>query len=34
VANSKLHPLIEPFTLARFDSGALVDEAAAAGVAH
>jgi sarcosine oxidase subunit beta len=34
VANGKLHPLIEPFTLARFDSGALVDEAAAAGVAH
>jgi len=34
VAKGRCHPLIEPFTLARFEQGALVDEAAAAGVAH
>jgi sarcosine oxidase subunit beta len=34
VANDRPHRLIEPFTLARFEKGALVDEGAAAGVAH
>lgn len=34
VAAGRLHPLLEPFSLARFDSGALIDEGAAAGVAH
>ncbi len=34
VANDQAHPLIEGFGLGRFDRGALVDESAAAGVAH
>jgi sarcosine oxidase, subunit beta len=34
VATGKPHPLIESFSLERFTSGALVDEGAAAGVAH
>jgi sarcosine oxidase subunit beta len=34
VANDRPHPLIEPFGLERFERGALVDEGAAAGVAH
>jgi sarcosine oxidase subunit beta len=32
VATGTSHPLIEPFSLARFEAGALVDESAAAGV--
>lgn len=34
VATGKPHPLIAPFALDRFESGALIDEGAAAGVAH
>lgn len=34
VANDRPHPLIRNFCLERFASGALIDEAAAAGVAH
>ena len=34
IAQGEPHPLIEAFSLARFESGRLVDEAAAAGVAH
>ena len=34
VAGEKPHPLIEKFSLERFRTGALVDEGAAAGVAH
>jgi sarcosine oxidase subunit beta len=34
VATGKPHPLIEKFSLERFEKGALVDEGAAAGVAH
>jgi sarcosine oxidase subunit beta len=34
VATGKPHPLIAPFALDRFAAGALVDEGAAAGVAH
>jgi sarcosine oxidase subunit beta len=34
VANNRPHPLIERFGLDRFQSGALIDEGAAAGVAH
>lgn len=34
VATGKCHPLIEKFSLDRFTTGALVDEGAAAGVAH
>ena len=34
VAYDRPHPLIEPFGLDRFARGALVDEGAAAGVAH
>ena len=34
VATGKTHPLITAFTLDRFKTGALVDEGAAAGVAH
>ena len=34
VAHDRPHPLIEPFGLDRFARGALVDEGAAAGVAH
>jgi sarcosine oxidase subunit beta len=34
IANDKPHPLIEEFGLERFESGALIDEGAASGVAH
>jgi sarcosine oxidase subunit beta len=34
IATGKPHPLISPFALDRFKTGALVDEGAAAGVAH
>jgi len=34
IATGKPHPLITPFNLDRFGTGALVDEGAAAGVAH
>jgi sarcosine oxidase, subunit beta len=34
LAHGKPHPLIERFGLERFTSGALIDEAAAAGIAH
>lgn len=34
VAEDKPHPLVEPFSLDRFVSGRMVDEGAAAGVAH
>lgn len=34
IAHNKPHPLIEPFGLSRFASGALIDEGAASGVAH
>ncbi|NGY03291.1 sarcosine oxidase subunit beta family protein [Solimonas terrae] len=34
LATGKCHPLIEPFGLERFSSGALIDEAGASGIAH
>jgi len=34
IANDHPHPLIEGFGLKRFESGALIDEGAASGVAH
>ncbi|MDZ4729138.1 MAG: sarcosine oxidase subunit beta family protein [Xanthomonadales bacterium] len=34
IAKSELHPLLQPYSLQRFNTGHLVDEAAAAGVAH
>ena len=34
IANDEPHPLNAPFTLERFNSGALIDEHGAAGVAH
>lgn len=34
IAKDKQHPLIEPFTLDRFATGALIDESGAAGIAH
>ena len=34
IAHDRQHPLIEPFTLDRFATGALVDESGAAGIAH
>jgi len=34
IANDRPHALLEPFQLGRFESGRLVDEAAASGVAH
>lgn len=34
IATGKIHPLLEPFSINRFHSGRLVDEGAAAGVAH
>ncbi|MBT8058034.1 MAG: sarcosine oxidase subunit beta family protein [Gammaproteobacteria bacterium] len=34
VATGRSHPLLEPFSIDRFDSGRLIDEGAAAGVAH
>lgn len=34
IARDQPHPLVAPFSLDRFTTGALIDEAAAAGVAH
>lgn len=34
LAHGYTHPLIQPFSLDRFERGALIDEAAASGVAH
>jgi sarcosine oxidase, subunit beta len=34
IVHDRPHPLIEPFSLSRFVRGALIDEGAAAGVAH
>jgi sarcosine oxidase subunit beta len=34
IATGRLHDLLRPYSLDRFDSGRLVDEGAAAGVAH
>jgi sarcosine oxidase subunit beta len=34
VATGELHPLLRPFGLNRFETGRLIDEGAAAGVAH
>jgi sarcosine oxidase subunit beta len=34
VANDKAHELLQPFQLSRFESGRLIDEGAASGVAH
>jgi len=34
VATGKVHPLLQPFGLDRFETGRLIDEGAAAGVAH
>lgn len=34
LATGKRHPLIEPFSLERFTSGALIDEAGASGISH
>lgn len=34
LATGKPHQLAEPFSLARFSTGALIDEAAASGIAH
>jgi sarcosine oxidase subunit beta len=34
IAHGRAHPLIEAFPMSRFERGALIDEGAAAGVAH
>ncbi len=34
IANGEMHPVAAPFSIDRFHSGALIDEAAAAAVAH
>ena len=34
LADGKAHPLAAPFTIDRFNSGKLIDEHGAAGVAH
>jgi sarcosine oxidase, subunit beta len=34
IATGQPHPLAEPFALRRFETGALIDEAAASGIAH
>jgi sarcosine oxidase subunit beta len=34
IANDRPHELLQPFSLGRFDTGRLIDEGAAAGVAH
>ena len=34
IANGEAHPLNAPFALERFETGALIDEHGAAGVAH
>jgi sarcosine oxidase subunit beta len=34
IATGRAHPLAEPFSLDRFRTGALIDEAAASGIAH
>lgn len=34
IAKGELHPLLQPYSLQRFSTGHLIDESAAAGVAH
>ncbi len=34
IAHDRPHPLIEPFSLARFETGAFIDEMGAAGIRH
>jgi len=34
IAKGEVHPLLQPYSLQRFNTGQLIDEAAAAGVAH
>lgn len=34
IARGEMHPIAEPFSMCRFNSGALIDEGAAAAVAH
>ena len=34
IANDEPHPIVAPFTMDRFRTGRMVDEAAAAAVAH
>ena len=34
IAHDEPHPLNRPYTLERFETGALIDEHGAAGVAH
>jgi len=34
IANGEMHPIAAPFSIDRFNTGALIDEAAAAAVAH
>jgi sarcosine oxidase subunit beta len=34
IATGKAHPIVEPFQLERFNTGSLIDEAAASGIAH
>ena len=34
LATGQTHPLIKPFSLERFSSGAMIDEAGASGIAH
>jgi sarcosine oxidase subunit beta len=34
IAHDRPHPLIEPYALERFETGALIDEHGAAAVAH
>ena len=34
IAKNEPHPLIAPFSLKRFETGSLIDEAAGAGIAH
>ena len=34
IAEDRVHDLLQPFALSRFQSGKLLDEGAAAGVAH
>ncbi|HRX38849.1 MAG TPA: FAD-dependent oxidoreductase, partial [Parvularculaceae bacterium] len=34
IAKNEPHPLVAPFSLKRFETGALIDEGAASGIAH
>jgi sarcosine oxidase subunit beta len=34
IATGQAHPIARPFGLERFETGALIDEAAASGIAH